>query len=53
MPGPPDLSKLTAGRLAALGVVLLVIGNEVSIPIPRNLLEILAGVVAVVGLILD
>jgi hypothetical protein len=44
---------LNAGTLAACGVVLFVIGNELMEPILRRVLEVLAGVMAFAGVVLD
>jgi hypothetical protein len=40
---------LTAGRVAALGLILFIVGNELSEPGLRQVLEILAGVLAAAG----
>jgi len=40
------LRYVTAGRVAAFGLILFIIGNELSEPALRQVLEILAGVLA-------
>ena len=40
------LKHLTAGRVAAFGLILFIVGNELSEPALRQVLEILAGVLA-------
>jgi hypothetical protein len=47
------MKYLTPGKIACLGVVLFVIGNEVTEGAIRNTLEIIAGVLAVIGLVLE
>jgi hypothetical protein len=46
-------AHLTAGRLAAFGVILFIIGNELNEPALRQTLEILAGVIAAFGLVFE
>ena len=43
------LKHLTAGRVAAFGLILFIVGNELSEPALRQVLEILAGVLAAAG----
>jgi hypothetical protein len=42
---------LAAGRVAAFGLILFIVGNELTEPALRQVLEILAGVLAVAGLL--
>jgi hypothetical protein len=47
------LKHLTAGRVAAFGLILFIVGNELSEPGLRQVLEILAGVLAAAGLLFE
>jgi hypothetical protein len=47
------LKHLTAGRVAAFGLNLFIVGNELSEPALRQVLEILAGVLAAAGLLFE
>jgi hypothetical protein len=51
----PDLIRkhLTAGKIACFGVALFIIGNELSEAWLRQVLEVLAGVVAAAGLLFE
>jgi hypothetical protein len=44
---------LTAGRLACLGVIIWVVGNELTEPVMRQTLEILAALLAIAGLVFE
>jgi hypothetical protein len=46
-------TKVTAGRVAAFGLILFIVGNELSEPALRQVLEILAGVLAAAGLLCE
>jgi hypothetical protein len=45
--------RFTTGRVAAFGLILFVVGNELSEPALRQVLEILAGVLAAAGLLFE
>jgi len=47
------LKHLTAERIAAFGVILFIVGNKLSEPALRQVLEILAGVLAAAGLLFE
>ena len=47
------LKHLTQGRVAAFGLILFIVGDELSVPRPRHVLEILAGVLAAAGLLFE
>jgi hypothetical protein len=47
------MKHLTAGRVAAFGLILFIVGNELSEPALRQVLEILAGVLAAAGLLFE
>jgi hypothetical protein len=44
---------LTPGKIACFGVMLFIVGNELSEPALRQVLEILAGVLAAAGLLFE
>jgi hypothetical protein len=47
------LKHLTAGRIAAFGLIVFIVGNELSEPALRQVLEIFAGVLAAAGLLFE
>jgi hypothetical protein len=47
------LQHLTAGSVAAFGLILFIVGNQLSQPALLQVLEILAGVLAAVGLLFE
>jgi hypothetical protein len=49
----PMLRHITPARVACLGVVLFVVGNELGEVIARQILEISAGVLAAIALAMD
>lgn len=50
---PSWWGRVTAGRVACLGVVIALIGNELTGGAIREILEIAALIIAAVGLILE
>jgi hypothetical protein len=44
---------LTPGKIACFGVILFIVGNELSEPALRQVLEVLAGVLAAAGLLFE
>jgi hypothetical protein len=47
------MKHLTAGRVAAFGLILFIVGNELAELALRQVLEILAGVLAAAGLLFE
>jgi hypothetical protein len=49
-----DVRKhLTPGKIACFGVILFIVGNELEAAFARQTLEILAGVIAALGLMFE
>jgi hypothetical protein len=49
-----ELGKhLTPGKIACFGVILFIVGNELEAAFARQALEILAGLVAALGLMFE
>ena len=44
---------LTPGKIACFGVILFIVGNELEAAFARQTLEILAGLIAALGLMLE
>jgi hypothetical protein len=47
------LKQIIAGRVAAFGLILFIVGNELSEQALGQVLEILAGVLAAAGLLFE